>query len=106
MDMTVVRNLAHNIIDDEFALSIFGAANQAERLYHESSFSLSRCLAMLPKDRHRSIARIAIEQCEPERQGETRVPRSVFFQFAQIAFGHNRKDLAIRCVFGKIGAVW
>lgn len=102
MDVAVIGNLPHYIIDNELTISIFLAPNQAERLDHECPFLIGWGLAMLPQHCHWGIARIAVEQRELKRQREARVPRGIFLQLAQIAFGHNRKALAIRHDFGKI----
>lgn len=102
MDMAVIGNLPHYVVDNELAVAIFVARNQAERLDHERPLLIGRNLAMLAQHRHRSIARITVQQRELERQREACVPGGIFLQLAQIAFGHNRKALAIRNDFGKI----
>jgi hypothetical protein len=56
MDVAVVGNLPHYIVDDELAVSIFLPRNQAERLDHEDPFVVSRSFAMFAQHRHRRIA--------------------------------------------------
>ena len=48
MDVAVIRNLPHYVVDDELTISIFLARNQAERLNHEGPFLIGRNFAMLP----------------------------------------------------------
>jgi hypothetical protein len=61
MDVAVVGNLPHYVIDDELALSVLVAPDETQRLYHKSAFLIGRRFAMFPQDRHRGIARVAIE---------------------------------------------
>ena len=48
MDVAVIRNLPHYVIDDELTISIFLARDQTERLDHERPFLIGRSFAMLP----------------------------------------------------------
>ena len=95
MDMTVIGNLTHHVIDDELVLPVFIAPDEIERLDHESAFLIGGCFAMFPQYCHRGIARVTVEQRKLKRKSEGRVPRGILFQFAKIAFGHNRKGLPI-----------
>ncbi len=56
MDVAVIGNLSHYVVDDELAGAIFIARNQTERLDHKRPFLIGRNFAMLAQHRHRSIA--------------------------------------------------
>lgn len=94
MHVAMVRDLAHQAIDDELAFAVLRAGDQRQRIDHEGAFFGGRLRAMIAQHCHRSIAGIAIEDGEAEGLGEARVPGSVFFQFAQIALGHDASLLS------------
>jgi uncharacterized protein (TIGR02284 family) len=56
---------------------------------------------MFAQHRHRGVARIAFEESEFKGQGEPSKPWSIFLEFAQIAFSHDRQPLAVYSSFNK-----
>ena len=90
MDMAMIRDLAHHVVDDEFVDAVLLARDHRERIDHERALLFGGRRAMLSKHRHRRIAGIAIEDREFERNLELAVPRSVLLQFTEIAFRHDR----------------
>ena len=88
MYVEVVWNLAHYIIDDKLAVAVFVTSDKRKRLDHKRALLLGRNFSMLAEDRHRGVARIAVEQRKVKRKGEPGVPGSIFFELTQIAFGH------------------
>src|ERR1700686_1936767 len=92
--MAMVWDLTHYAIDDELAFAVLRAGDKRKCFDHEGAFFWGRLRAMIAQHRHRRIARIAIENGKAEGLGETRVPGSIFFQFAQIALGHMHHCLA------------
>ena len=56
VDVAVIGNLPHYVVNDELTFSIFVARNQAERLDHERTLLIRRDFAMLRQHRHRGVA--------------------------------------------------
>jgi len=56
MDVAVIGDLPHYVVDDELTVSVFIACNQAKRLDHERPFLIGRRFAMFPQHCHWSIA--------------------------------------------------
>lgn len=59
MQMVVVRNLAHVIIKIP-AARILGIGNPSQGVLHDGAFRIVRRSAVLAKDSHGHIARIAV----------------------------------------------
>jgi len=76
----MVRNLAHNAVDYEVLVSVFGPCYQRQRLGHEGSFRFGADCAMLSQYGHRGVTGIAIKDRETKRIGEAAIMLSVFAQ--------------------------
>ena len=82
MNVTMIRDLTHHVIDDEIAIAVSLSCDKRERLDHECLLVVGRRDAMISEHRHRRVARIAIENRELEWSLILTVPGSVVFQFA------------------------
>ena len=89
MHVAVVGNLSHNVVDAEFVGAVLRARDQRERLDHEGLFFVSRHRAMVSEHGHRSVARIAIENCKFERVNEIGIALRVVTQLAQFTLRHR-----------------
>ena len=91
----MIGYLSHHVINNEVAIAELIARDQRERLDHERLLLLGGCDAMVTKDDHRSIAGIAIENCELEWGFELTVPGCVVFELAEIALCHYFLNLVL-----------
>jgi hypothetical protein len=82
VNMTMIRDLAHHVVNYELALAKLGASYRRQRIDHQSALGLGRNGAMCPEDSHRGVARVAIEDGEDYGMGKARVMLRVFTQFA------------------------
>ena len=79
----MIRYLAHHVVDDEIAVSVPLSCDERQRFDHEGLLFFAWGSAMVAEDRHRSVAGIAIENCELERRFILTVPGRVVFEFAR-----------------------
>ena len=82
MNVAMIGNLAHHSVDDELVLSVFFSRDEGQRLDHVGALFVGCVRAMLPKDDHRRVTRITIQNCELERERELRITLGVLAQFA------------------------
>jgi len=90
--VAVVWDLPHHSINYEIFFAVLLAAHEREYRGHEGAFGVGASRAMLPENRHRRIARIAIEDGEAERMHEPAVDLGIFAQLAKLAISHSPKS--------------
>ena len=86
MDVVVLGDLAHVVVADP-SLWILRVGNLCESRPHGFALVWFGGLPMIAEDRHRYVARIAIDNDEPKGFVNFRIPVGRWGQFAELA-GH------------------
>lgn len=89
MDVAMVGNLPHHIVDDEILVAVLGARHERERFGHESSFGVGADRSMLSKHGHRGVAGIAVKDGKAKGVGELAITLGVFAQLTKLAISHE-----------------
>jgi hypothetical protein len=99
VDMTVIGNLAHHVIDKKAIRPPLRASHCRQHLDHQAFLGFARRGPMLAQDSHWGITGVTIQDRELERINKLAVALRVVTQLTKVASVHYRSTPSQRTVF-------